>query len=64
MLFCDQEALLVCVCVRACVFVCAYASAMGLFEVVVLVHFKGKTLMRILWSGRGRGGGYSQEGGV
>lgn len=51
-------------CVRACVFVCAYASAMGLFEVVVLVHFKGKTLMRILWSGRGRGGGYSQEGGV
>lgn len=54
----------VCVCVRAqdSVCVCAYACAMGLFDVVVLVHFKGKALMRILQNSRGRGGGYSQEG--
>lgn len=54
-----------CVCVslarvRLCLCVCLYACATGLFDVVVLVHFKGEALMRILQNGRERG--YSQEG--
>lgn len=50
------------VCALAGLCVCAYACAASLFDVVVLVHFKGEALMRILQNSRGRGGGYSQEG--
>lgn len=53
-------------CMRACVFVCmcACACATGLFDVVVLVHFKGEALMRILQNSRGREGVIARRGGV
>lgn len=44
------------VCTYADVCACVYACAVGLFDVVVLVHFKGEALMRILQNS-GRGGG-------
>lgn len=74
-MFFDQQALLyvsVCMyerayvyaCVRVCVCMRACACATGLFDVVVLVHFKGEALMRILQNSRGREGVIARRGGV
>lgn len=45
-----------CVCISAC------TCAMGLFDVVVLVHFKGKAVMRILQNSRAKGGEVYSQG--
>lgn len=61
---CMYEHAYVYACVRVCVCMCACACATGLFDVVVLVHFKGEALMRILQNSRGREGVIARRGGV
>lgn len=49
-----------------CVRVFASPCAAGLFDVVVLVHFKGRAVMRILQNSSVKGGGevIARRGGV